>query len=121
MPLDSRAAFKAAFLMKCASDGLSPQDTRQCVLFILKRADIFEALGKGAAGLTDMAMKAPIVAGGIAGVGLGVGAHMLTAPQLDVDEAKRDELIAAYRTNTDRIRAREKAKQMAADALKGSR
>jgi len=125
MPLDPRTAFKAAFLMKCAGVGLSLEDTRKCAIALIKNADAIGAITDTARQLAgsalDLAVKSPFIAGGTVGVLGGLGLHALTTPQIDVDEAKREELIGSYRTNADRVLARMKAKQMATSAAKGLR
>ncbi len=98
--MTDREAFKFGFLLRCADEGLSPEQTRERVKL---------AYGLGAA--AGLAIKAPLAiaalgipAAALAGAGAGYVGAKLTDPPVDPDEAKKQELIAAYRQQADRAR-----------------
>lgn len=94
--LTPRQAFKFGFLMRCAEEGLTQQETTARI----KLAGIMSSLG-------NLAVAAPAVtlaASGVGGAALGYGAAKLTEPDADPEEAKLQELMAAYRMYADHAR-----------------
>ena len=125
MSLTNREAFKFGFLLRCADENLSPEETQER---IKAAADHFRWDGRPRvdASLVEQVLQAwekrssdtisdllgllgSTAVGGLglaAGVG-GLGGYGLAKamrPQVDADEIKQQELVAAYKQQTDRIR-----------------
>ncbi len=95
--MTEREAFKFGFLLRCADEGLSPPQLQARIKLAEGWLSGATNLGLGAAGL-----------GLAASAGLGAGAGYLTAratePDVDPEEAKMQELIAAYKQQADQAR-----------------
>lgn len=112
--------FRLGFLLRCAEEGCSPAEIEQRV----KLAFIVRGLEKkantpgtlralwdlgGAYGMAPLHTAAIGIGGaGLLGAGLGYGAAKVQEEQVDPEEAKRQELIAAYKMQADRARRRAK-------------
>lgn len=97
--MNDRQAFKFAFLMECARDGLTEAETREKIARLEKRAwpDIL-----GAAQSVGGLSAATLVGGSaLTGGALGALAAKLREGTFDVDSAKKHELIAAYNSFAD--------------------
>lgn len=120
MPLTPEEAFKVGFLLRCADEGLTPDETAERV----KRASAMEkaafpfvtplvtALGSGvASGITSLPGKALGVAGAVlpaaaiaatatpalAGAGAGyLAARATSSDNDDLEQAKQDEIEGEY-------------------------
>lgn len=115
MSLTQRQAFKFGFLMRCADEGLTAEETLERVKTaaalahgepLIKEALIPEALNilyKG--GLLGLA------GGALAGAGGGYMLAKATDKEVDPEEQKVNELIAAYRRNAARAEQMRKARQ----------
>lgn len=133
MTMTPRQAFKFGFLLRCADENLSDEQVAERIKYAAERlgwdgespllpAELVEAClatwekqaspleGVGAIGNLVKNLGLWGLAGG---AGLGAGAGYLTArmtdKEVDPDEVKKQELIAAYKQQAERIR-----RQMAA-------
>lgn len=101
--LTPRQAFKLGFLLKCAQDGLTPEQTDARIDAVLTKAALGETFGKfldvatGVGGLG-------LAAGGLAGAGVGYALGQATEPPVDPDEIKKQELIQVLNQYADRAR-----------------
>ena len=113
-----RENFRLGFLLRCAEEGLD----RDAIVERVKFASVMSNFVK-MAGIGDLVNGGKFLAfsplhawllgmGGstLAGAGLGYGAAKMQDQSVDPEEAKRQELMAAYRAQADRIRR--KTKQM---------
>ena len=131
--MNDRAAFKFAFLMECARDGLSEVEIVARIDRLEKRAgggadaatSMFGGVGKmllGGAGsaiggigglLKDVAVHAvPVAIGGAAVTGglIGLGAAKTQEGHFDEDAAKKQELIATYNSFRDELEQHRKSR-----------
>jgi len=101
MSLTNRQAFKFGFLLRCADEGLSREETEQRInLGIQKLAGILgDAVNTGTDLAKFVALKAPFVGlGAVTGIG-GLGgllAAKATEGDVDADDYKKQELISRY-------------------------
>jgi hypothetical protein len=106
-----RQCFKAAFLARCAADGLSEAETVAAIATLEKSAgavDWIKALPlAGAAGAVGDTVK---LVGGlglagslVAGGGLGYLAARAREGNVDPEEIRKQELVAAYNTFSDQM------------------
>lgn len=97
--MTDREAFKLGFLLRCAEEHLSPEETHARVksATLLGGLGTTAGVGLGAAGLG---------LGAAAGVGAGAGwlGAKLTEPDMDAEDAKMQELIAAFHQQADQAR-----------------
>lgn len=115
--LTPQESFRLGFLLRCAEEGCTPAEIEQRV----KLAFIVRGLEKHAVanpvdtgiGLAKTWASLPLhiaglgIAGsGLLGAGIGYGAAKLQDEDVDPEEAKRQELIAAYKMQADRARRR---------------
>lgn len=101
--LDKRQSFKFGFLLRCADEGLTPEQTDHRV----KQAHVQLGLVKQGFDPAGWAAKLALLGiGGSALAGATVGAGVATTLDrpADVESVKRQELIAAYQQQADRIR-----------------
>lgn len=103
--LTDREAFRLGFLLRCAEEQLSPVQIRERI----KAAAIENYLpGAGAAktvaGLGLMGGVAGLGLSAAAGAGGGWLAAKATEPDMDAEDAKMQELIAAYRQQAEQAR-----------------
>ena len=125
MALTSREAFKFGFLLRCADENLSPEETQARVKAAADQLawdgrpvvaaslveETLQAWEKRSEGYfsdllnftRDTGMLGVGVAAGVGGLG-GYGLAKAMAPQTDPDEIKQQELVAAYKQQADRIR-----------------
>ena len=115
MALSPREAFKFGFLLRCADEGLGEGAIADRVK---TAATLLDGQEKQAGGMADALVNAAKSLGGLAtragGLGLaggaalgGLGGHLLaksTEREVDPEEAKMEELIAAYQQQTERAR-----------------
>jgi len=106
--LNAQQSFRLGFLLRCAEEGLNQDQIRERVKFA-GAGGLLGPMGQAAKAL----MMAPvnlsllgIGAGGIAGAGVGYGLAKAQNQAVDPEEAKRQELIAAYKMQADRARRR---------------
>jgi hypothetical protein len=122
MSLTNRQAFKFGFLLQCASEGLSVEETRERIKEAAVALGKMEksgqgigaaigSLGRGAMGLGGGALRLltslgwlGMGVGGLAGLGGGYTLGKMTEKETDPEEVKRQELIAAYQQEADRLR-----------------
>lgn len=104
----AKDAFKIGFLTRCAEEGL----TGAALSARLEKAAQFDEKSAGVvADITNTGLTAagiPLGAALLAGGGLGYGAAKLTAPKLDEDEMKNQELINTYKVMAARAKAQRK-------------
>lgn len=105
--------FKMGFLMRCADEGCNPDEVRMRVKIAKSWAERIMGLGAAASPLLQYWLTSPLHLQGLgmlggAGVGAGVGYGLarLQNSDVDVEDAKRNELIEAYRQQADRTRQR---------------
>lgn len=123
MPLTEKQAFKVGFLLRCADEGLTMEETHARVKAALaKQANpLITGAGKMIGGLASLVPGAAslLAAGSIAaplavGAGGGYLASKMTQPGDEVlDQAKRDEVIGEYERLADEARRKAKAKRLA--------
>lgn len=125
MSLTNREAFKFGFLLRCADENLSPEETQERIKLAMDhfrwdgqpRVDAqllqqtlqtWEKRGTGEiAGILNFLRSSGMYGiGAAAGAGAmgGYGLAKTMQPQVDTDEIKQQELVAAYRQQTERIR-----------------
>jgi len=107
--LDQRQAFKFGFLLRCADEGLTPEQTQVRVkeacdrLEQIKTANVLGGIG----GIGKFLMNAGLLGlGGSAALGAAGGAGLASLMEEDADpeDVKRQELAAAYQQQAERIR-----------------
>lgn len=102
MPLDARQSFKAGFLLRCAQEGLTHEETRQRVKEAAEKlaSDWLPSVG----GALQTAIGVPVALGaGLGAVG-GYGLAKMREEDIDPEEAKTQELIAALKFYTENAR-----------------
>lgn len=120
--MTEREAFQAGFLLKCAEDGLSAEETRARIKAAFNWAyplgEMIEAPGRvlSAVGPPALYGTAALGIGGPIALGIGGGyaAAKLTDDDSDVGAAKQEETIAEYQRLADQAR-----RQAAIKALRG--
>jgi len=105
--MTGREAFKFGFLLRCADEGLSSEQTRHRIDTVLEK----RAFGKGLFDLVQFLASYPVTVGGTAvagsalgGAGLGYLGAKATEQDVDPEEAKSQELVAVYQQQADRAR-----------------
>jgi len=111
--LSPREAFKFGFLLRCADEGLDEAETQQRIklasLFIDNVQDpgihkqAMGTLGKLLGGSAKLGLLGMAAGGGL-GLAGGYMAGKLTDKEVDPDDIKQQELIAAYQQEADKIR-----------------
>jgi hypothetical protein len=116
MPLSNEQIFKVGFLMKCAEQGLTIEETHtriKVALAHIKQA-FLGPIGAAASALTPLAAAGaiglPILAGGTTGY-LAAKATGADGKSM-VDEAKKDEIAAEYKRLAEEAKRRTKIKQI---------
>lgn len=117
MALTRQDKFRFGFLQRCAEEGCTVDEIRARV----KRAELLlstvPSREKSAGGIVDTLKSLlsqglwwPVTAGALGvggatvlGAGTGYGLAKMQDQQVDPEEAKRQELLSAYRAQTDRI------------------
>lgn len=119
--LNTREAFKFGFLLRCADEALSREDTQARVKMasgaledMEKRAGAGAGAGAIAGGMASGVWGAlklvPSLAwlgagaAGVSGLAGGYGLGKMTEEESDIGDIKKQELIAAYQQQADRIR-----------------
>jgi hypothetical protein len=117
---DPKMAFKLGFLTRCAEEGLAGEELD---MRVKQAGQIKEAtLGQGAKDVITGAanlikdvgfygLGVPLAGGLLAGGLGGYSAAQLSAPPVNMDELKAEELAATYNAYANRIRSRRKALQ----------
>lgn len=110
MSLTPRQLFKFGFLLHCADQGLDAHETlrrvKQASELLAADPQVLEKQADMQAVLDAVKSLgwAGLGASALGGLGTGVGLAQLTDKEADPEEAKRRELIAAYRQQADRVR-----------------
>ena len=111
MALTAKEQFRLGFLLRCAEEGLAPGEVKERVKLAFPKIPVKETVNAGK-GLAGLMVKFPLLLGGltlagsaVGGAGLGYGAAKLNEENINPDEAKRQELIAAYRRHAERARS----------------
>ncbi len=107
MGLTKQQNFRLGFLLRCAEEGLAPAEIRERVK--LAKASGWSSLGDAikAYGLFPFQLAAGgIATAGLGGAGIGYGLAKMQDEQVDPEEAKQQELIAAYKMQAERARRR---------------
>jgi len=119
MPLTSREAFKVGFMLRCADEGLSPEEAQ---LRIEKAASalskpvwggVGDFLSGGLRGLTTLGTFLPIAGGALGGYLLAKGKE----EPVDEEDVKRQELINEYKRLTRAARQQARLKLLRDRAL----
>lgn len=132
MPLTSDQAFKVGFLLRCAEEGLSNDETHRRVKLAFEKRAILPQLAAGAAGLAGgvasaggklislggkvmplaagLALLAPILGGGA--IGYLSAKSTEGGPDL-VERAKHEEIIGEYERLADEAKRKARAKRLA--------
>lgn len=116
MAMTPQEAFKFGFLLRCAEEGLSPDEIADRVQFgLAKQAELGKIVGGIASGVTNLGL---LGLAGSAGIGAGGGymAAKLTEPDADPAEAKQQEMITAYRLYAEEMARNTKRRRMYRDA-----
>ena len=132
MSLTAKENFRMGFLMRCAEEGCTAEDIRTRVKlahvlrslgqdeqFVKEAADPVTATTNKALGglgwLAGSALSSPFTAAmyGVGGAGVlgaagGYGLAKLQDQEVDPEDAKHQELVAAYRAQAERIRRKTK-------------
>lgn len=112
MPLTPKEAFRMGFLMRCAEEGCDMAEITSRTKFasdlreLTKKADA-NALWQLISNVSTLPLQISTVglaAGALGGGAAGYGLAKLTNRPIDPEEAKRQELISAYKLQTDKIR-----------------
>lgn len=119
--LTPKVAFKFGFLLRCAEEGLTSEQTTARVkqaCQLTKQADPYTAtLGAlKQLGMIGLLGGAGVAAGGGALAGLGLA--NVTSGTVDADEIKNQELAATFSLLTDQLRTRNALRQMQASKPK---
>lgn len=124
MAMTPREAFKFGFLLRCADENLDDDATQERIKYacdlihwdgkttLLTNQELLEknaSIWNAVAGLAKGMGLAGLAGGAALGAGGGLLAAKATDKEIDPDEVKKQELIAAYKQQADRIR-----RQMAA-------
>jgi len=109
--------FRLGFLMRCADEGLNRDQIHERVKFAHAITDFTKKAGElsdliklpgqvlqSASGYGAMGLAAALGLSGVAGSGLGYMAAKSQEQSVDPEEAKRHELMAAYKAQAERIR-----------------
>lgn len=103
--------FKLGFLTRCAEEGLIGEELTarlgRVAEFNEKTAGVVGDIATAAGGIVGLPVAASLLGGGA----LGYGAAKLTAPKLDEDEMKNQELINTYKVMAARARSRRKLRE----------
>lgn len=109
-------AFRIGFLMKCAADGLTPEETRdrieKAAEFLEKGAGPLGDIGSGLASLGSSAKTYGIALPVGAGVLGGYMAHKAVDDDLDEDDVRKREIIEELQHWTRRAKEQQKMKQL---------
>lgn len=112
--LDSRQAFKAGFLEKCAANGLTREETLAAIQktagFLDWLKTIAKGVGTGAGALWSGAAK-PLMWGAIGappaiGAAVGYGLGSSDVDEDDIEDAKKREQIDEYKRQAERLLAK---------------
>lgn len=124
--LTAKDAFRLGFLLRCAEDGRTPEQIRSMTKVAGVGSEWLKSLMSLGAGAGELAIKAPLYAGGAllagsaaTGALAGHTAAKLTEADSDPEETKRQELMAAYKRHADI--ARRRASKLSYRAPKPSR
>lgn len=110
MALDERQQFKLGFLLQCAEEGLAPDEIRERIKFANLSWNPASWPAAGWEGLSNAAGVAKSLGtmGLVGGIGLGAGAGIglakMTDQDIDPEQIKKQELLAAYKQQTDRAK-----------------
>ena len=106
-----REAFKIGFLMQCADEGLSGEQTAgrisQLADRLEKAAGLGDVLDTAKSGLVT-SLAIPVAAG----AGIGYLAHRAAVPEVDEDDVKKRELIDEFRHYARRARDKQKVRSL---------
>lgn len=106
MSLTNRQIFKFGFLLRCADDGLTVEETKERIkqaAIALEQMEKQGLVGGLLNALTRLGWLG-LGAGAIGGTAGGYTVGKMTEKETDPEEIKRQELIAAYQQEADRIR-----------------
>jgi hypothetical protein len=131
MPLTEKQAFKVGFLLRCADEGLTIEETHRRVKTGLEKQAtplLGPVLGSAVSGGTQMikgllGMVPGLSQAGLvgllglpvaAGAGAGLAAAKMTSRGDDaLDEAKRDEVVGEYQRLAEEAKRKARAKRLA--------
>lgn len=106
-------SFKLGFLLRCADEGCAPSEVQMRVKMANSILDRIIRAGVAASPLLGYWLTSPLHLQGLGmlggaglGAGVGYGLARLQNSDVDVDDAKRNELIEAYRQQAERTRQR---------------
>jgi hypothetical protein len=117
MSLNSKQAFKAGFLLRCAAEGLDTEQTQERVKLAAEKTSGFPAV---AAALARLGMWAPFLAAGAGGIAGHFGGRLLSdlkesstsgralEPHIpeEIKAQQHEELLDAYTQHANRARRR---------------
>lgn len=109
--MDDAQLFKLGFLTRCAEEGLIGDELAarlgRVSEFNEKTAGVVGDIATAAGGIAGLPVAVSLLGGGA----LGYGAAKLTAPKLDEDDMKNQELINTYKVMAARARSRRKLRE----------
>lgn len=109
--MDDAQLFKLGFLTRCAEEGLIGDELAarlgRVAEFNEKAAGVVGDIATAAGGIAGLPVAVSLLGGGA----LGYGAAKLTAPKLDEDDMKNQELINTYKVMAARARSRRKLRE----------
>lgn len=95
--------FKFGFLLRCADEGLSPPQIEERIKLASVIGGIGGAMAAGAKGTAGL-LGAGLAGSALLGAGGGYIAAKAQEQQVDPEEAKQQELIAAFRQHAEQAR-----------------
>lgn len=104
-----REGFKFGFLYRCAEEGLTVEEAYDRARLLLEKRAILNplpALWGGAKTLGALGMAGAVAVPAVAGAGIGLGLANAREHDVDPDEVRRQELIAALNFHADQARRR---------------
>lgn len=113
MALTPREAFKVGFMLRCANEGLDPENTQQRIKEVsthLEKQALFEGLGQIGSKLTNVGLGLGI------GVPVGLGAlggymlHRAREADVDAEDVRTREMINELKHWTRRAKEKQKSK-----------
>lgn len=115
--LDARTAFKVGFLLKCAEDGLGPDEAES-----LAKEALFDGFWDAAKTLGSVGVAGAILAPPVAGATGGVLLSRATdVDDTDVEDVRRDEMVQELLRQSEHLQGLAAARQQRAGRVPARR